>query len=493
MYQSIILGSVLLVTLYVLKRMRDPKLNLPSLVRYKFPIIGHTFIFLTNSEEFLKQCRKEYGDIFSLYLWGEVKTFIGKEHLQEVLTKDDSFDAGRAFERLLPLNAMLKHLANFKNSTKVLKEYVINKLRTYTERMQKSLNLATRKYIGDCDEPKTIHNIYNIMTRIICIPIADIFVGQEISQYEEIINTFSEFTNDAVKILRIPPVLDFIYPGLQYYINSAILKLGIYNPAIKHEKVLIKHLKNQIYKRLQEKEKYGDSWKRPEDFLQDLIEEEGFDPNNNINYAEIAQKICLFIFVSIHTTASSCAHVIMDLASRPEHIQELYEEQLEVHKEADENGTLPFETLNNMRKLDSFIKESLRLTQNIATLPHVTLKDYTFANGLQIPKDRPVTLYIDDVYLDESLQGPNPKSFEPFRHLGTNAPVTKVSKNYLLFGGGKHACPGRQLAINEVKFFLHNIILKYNLRTESGKIEEPKMFGPMKLPSDAGIIFEKRK
>jgi cytochrome P450 len=217
-----------------------------------------------------------------------------------------------------------------------------------------------------------------------------------------------------------------------------MLILEINNPAIKHRKVLVKHLKKQICKRLQEKEKYGDSWKRPDDFLQDLMEEETFDPNN-INYNEISDKFCLFIFVSIHTTSNSCTHAIMNLASRPEYAQELYEEQLEVHKEADKNGILPFDALNNMKKLDSFIRESLRLSEGFATLPHVTLKDYTFSNGLQVPKNRLAFLYVDDVYLDESLQGPNPKSFEPFRHVDTNVSATKVSKNFILFGGGKHA------------------------------------------------------
>jgi len=129
----------------------------------------------------------------------------------------------------------------------------------------------------------------------------------------------------------------------------------------------------------------------------------------------------------------------MNLASRPEYMQELYEEQLEVHKEADENGILPFEALNNMKKLDSFIRESLRLSDNIASLPHIVLKDYTFSNGLQVSKGSTVNLYADDVYRDESLQGSNPKSFEPFRHLNTKASASTIGKNYLPFGGGKHA------------------------------------------------------
>ena len=168
------------------------------------------------------------------------------------------------------------------------------------------------------------------------------------------------------------------------------------------------------------------------------MEEEHFDVNN-INYTMLLDKICFFIFLSVHTTSRGCANAIMDLASRPEYMQELYEEQLEIHKQADENGILPFGALNEMKKLDSFIRESLRLTGHIAVLPHFVLKDYTFSNGLQVPKDYLVELYFDDIYRDESLQGPNPKSFEPFRHVDTNASATKISKSFVIFGGGKHA------------------------------------------------------
>ncbi len=183
--------------------------------------------------------------------------------------------------------------------------------------------------------------------------------------------------------MRTPPFLDFIYPGFQNIINRTLIGLG-YNPAIKHQKVLVKHIKKQICKRLQEKEKYGDSWKRPDDFLQDIMEEGGFDPDN-VNYPLIADLMCMFIFASIHTTSRACTDSVINLASRPEYMQELYEEQLEVHKEA------------------------------------AVLKDYTFSNGLQVPKDSEVDHYFDDVYRDESLQGSNPKSFEPFRHLNTKA------------------------------------------------------------------------
>ena len=101
--------------------------------------------------------------------------------MQEVLTREETFDFGKAIERLLPLDIMLKHTGEFiksTNSAKVLKDYVVNKLRFYTERMQISLYSATQKYIGDCDEPKVIRNVYITMTKIISHPIANIFVGE---------------------------------------------------------------------------------------------------------------------------------------------------------------------------------------------------------------------------------------------------------------------------------------------------------------------------
>jgi hypothetical protein len=76
---------------------------------------------------------------------------------------------------------MFKNLGNPENPItpiKEIKEFVFSKLGFYTERMQKSLNSATQKYLGDCEEPKTVYKIYNLMTKVIATPIANIFVGE---------------------------------------------------------------------------------------------------------------------------------------------------------------------------------------------------------------------------------------------------------------------------------------------------------------------------
>ncbi|KAL7269164.1 hypothetical protein RUND412_008185 [Rhizina undulata] len=40
---------------------------------------------------------------------------------------------------------------------------------------------------------------------------------------------------------------------------------------------------------------------------------------------------------------------------------------------------------------------------------------------------------------------------------------------YLAFGHGKHPCPGRFFAVNELKLLMSYIILNYDFKVQSGK------------------------
>ena len=93
--------------------------------------------------------------------------------------------------------------------------------------------------------------------------------------------------------------------------------------------------------------------------------------------------------------------------------------------------------------------------------------------------------------MNEKAQGPNPNEFNAFRHLDKNFPAALVERNYLTFGLGKRACPGRSFAINGMKVTLHYLLLKYHIRNVDNE-NKPKVFGPYTFPYDEGIVFEKR-
>jgi hypothetical protein len=186
------------------------------------------------------------------------------------------------------------------------------------------------------------------------------------------------------------------------------------------------------------------------------------------------------------------------LAGRPELSNELYEEALIIDKEC--NGSITVPVIQKMVKLDSFVKESLRHSDGISkhtltlhtyyiivvilkyhififysvALPHYMIsKSYTFSNGFTIPEGKliKIILYFNEVYLlltfnpfnfffffvytgrkivmyaidmlkAKEYFGDDAEEFKPFRFLNRNSPATKVDRSYIVFGGGKHACPG---------------------------------------------------
>ena len=76
-----------------------------------------------------------------------------------------------------------------------------------------------------------------------------------------------------------------------------------------------------------------------------------------------------------------------------------------------------------------------------------------------------IFVYLEEIHYDEELQGQNPNEFDALRHLKKNS-ATRVERNYLPFGLGKHACPGRHFAVNEIKFALHHLLLKYDIKKD---------------------------
>jgi cytochrome P450 len=73
---------------------------------------------------------------------------------------------------------------------------------------------------------------------------------------------------------------------------------------------------------------------------------------------EMANLQMLTATAAIHTTRLAIIHALYDIAARPEYKEPLREEILEITKSG--NGILQKQHLTQMKKLDSFMKESQR-------------------------------------------------------------------------------------------------------------------------------------
>lgn len=110
-------------------------------------------------------------------------------------------------------------------------------------------------------------------------------------------------------------------------------------------------------------------------------------------------------------------------------------------------------------------------------LPRLVLQPFTFSNGAYLPPGTVVAIAVQPVHTDDSNYS-SPLSFEPFRHLdetrkenlGRKVDMTATHVDYLSFGNGRHACPGRFFAANQVKLMLAILVTTYDVALEaSGK------------------------
>lgn len=138
-----------------------------------------------------------------------------------------------------------------------------------------------------------------------------------------------------------------------------------------------------------------------------------------------------------------------------------------------------------MKKLDSFLKETMRLHPASAiSFQRKVRKPFTLSNGQVIPAgviiEAPaLAISTDPEVFDDADQ------FDPWRFFrlrekaraegeaeaAAQNQFVSVSANHMPFGWGRHACPGRFFAANEIKMIVANTVLNYDIKNPDGVTE----------------------
>ncbi|CAG8582454.1 8118_t:CDS:1, partial [Paraglomus occultum] len=92
---------------------------------------------------------------------------------------------------------------------------------------------------------------------------------------------------------------------------------------------------------------------------------------------------------------------------------------------------------------------------------------------------------------NSSLHGDNPETFSGFRHVG-KSPFTKIGRDSITFGLGKHACPGRWLASRNIKMAMSILIRKYEISTLDGKPPKYPLKRGRRMIGSLPLTFKKR-
>ncbi|KAF3005593.1 hypothetical protein E8E13_000305 [Curvularia kusanoi] len=141
--------------------------------------------------------------------------------------------------------------------------------------------------------------------------------------------------------------------------------------------------------------------------------------------------------------------------------------------------------LAQMQYMDSFIKETQRLNPlSEVNLERKVVRTTTLPNGQILPAGTNISVHTAS-FLDPSIY-PNPTVFDGARFLKLRqaggkwesaASAVSTSAEHFVFGLGRFICPGRFIAIAEVKIALAVILGEYDVRFAEGYVPKAVRYG----------------
>ncbi|KAI5204582.1 hypothetical protein AUEXF2481DRAFT_1235 [Aureobasidium subglaciale EXF-2481] len=310
-------------------------------------------------------------------------------------------------------------------------------------------------------------NALHLARRMVHRGVATQFVT-ELAESEEYLNVAIDYSENGFKhnfCLRVFP--DLIKPVVARLLPTS---WGV-NNALKRAKRMIIPLIQE--RRRQEKE--NPSYQKPEDFLQYLMDggEEIQDDNETT-----VQRLMVTYLGSGPSTVIAVAQVLFDLCVHPEYVDVLREEANEVLRNSGYNK----QSLAAMKKMDSFMKESQRLSPpTLLGFNAIVRQPVTLHDGVILPEGAHIQMATYAIGTDPDRVS-NPNEFDGLRSFkqriqsieNNGNQFTTTSDNSLHFGHGKIVCPGRFFADHSMKMIVSNIILKYDLRFKDGSRQRPQ-------------------
>jgi cytochrome P450 monooxygenase len=199
-----------------------------------------------------------------------------------------------------------------------------------------------------------------LLTRIVARTQTRLFVGEEVCGNEVWLHVVSSFAQEVFSvslILRLCCIPNFLRPLLSpclpgYWRAKRQLKAA--------QDILV-----PIITKRRETERYGAQ--KPDDFLQWMMDlaktEKEADPAN------MAHRFLAFMSApAVATPASSLCHIIYDLITMPDYVEALREEMKESLPHDFRDISLGH--LRELKRLDSYMKESQRVNPNFAGRRH---------------------------------------------------------------------------------------------------------------------------
>ncbi|KAI0067894.1 cytochrome P450 [Artomyces pyxidatus] len=462
--------------------------SIPS-IGYTAPLLsyitGHRF--QNQSEVFLEEgCQKYKSGVFKVAMpdyWLVVAT--GRQLIEDLRkAPDDVLSMAQAVNLFFQTDyTMGPEIENNPYHKQVLQSQLTRNLPLVFDDLREELLAALDDVIPAKVDEWVAISTRQALRQIICRTTNRVFVGATVCRNEDYQRLHIEFAVDVTKsgrlINRFPnflkPVVGPLFTKLPEYTRREMI-----------------YLQPMIEERRQKMEEQGNDWKdKPNDMLMWLMEAATGEERSVEN---LSRRLLHVNFAALHTSSTAFTHALYHLASKPEYVEAL---RSEVEKVVAADGWTKA-AIGKMRKVDSFLRESQRFNGiNLLTMRRLVMKPFTFSNGVTVPP-RAVVCCCSRATHADAENYPRADVFDGFRfvdELGdTKHELVSTSTEYLTWGHGRLACPGRFFAAMFLKTMLAQILVQYDVKLEDGQGFPPDtFFSAGCIPGTARVMFRKRR
>ncbi|KAI9830674.1 MAG: hypothetical protein M1826_004503 [Phylliscum demangeonii] len=413
----------------------------------------------------------------------------------------------------------------------IIRRDLTRQLGNLTTEIMTELSAAFDETWGTDTENWKEINVLQNMTRVVARTSNRIFVGAPMCRNEGFLHAVSSYS----QALGLMPMIIRLCPQWTKPVLGHLLALPIHYYDRKTRRFLVPFIQLRLENVARKQREPDFKWEAPNDLLQWTINEtQRCCPASDLAPVILCARMLLVNFTAIHTSSITSTNVLLDLFSAaPEHgfVDGVRDEVQRVL--ADDGGVWTKAGLGKMVRTDSAIREAMRLNgfSAIGLGRKVVGHDgVTLDTGLHIPHGANVTISAFSVHRDAARYH-DPQHYDAFRFAkqrdefdrqaagnhtdptaaadgeaansepvnglaatlkAKNLSMVTTSEAFLAFGYGRHACPGRFFAANEIKLLIAYIVLNYDVQHIASRKPNDWM-AEVVLPPRAATIMVRRK
>lgn len=458
----IIISSVLRQVLF-----KDP--SKPPVVFHWVPFIGSTVSYGIDPYKFYFDCQAKYGDVFTFILLGRrVTVYLGPpgnrfildgklkdlnaEEIYSVLTtpvfgKDVVYDVPNA--KFMEQKKFIKY--GFSNEA----------LRSYVPLMQEEIEAFLQRTPAFQGSSGKL-NLPPIMAQITLFTAARSLQGQEVR--EKLDTTFAKLYHDLDDGFQ---PINFMLPWMPLPQNR------------RRDKAQQKM--TQIYTDIINDRRKNMGGKDSEDMIWNLM---GcvYKDGTPLPDHEIAHMMIALLMGGQHNTSVTSSWILLRLASQPQILEELFQEQVKVL--GDLSKPLTFEDLDKLPLMTYTIRETIRLHTPIHSIMRKVKNPMAIEGTSMVVPPGHILLATPSTMCRSAKNFPSPLTWNPHRwetlanpedqekekyDYGYGLVSTGTDSTYIPFGAGRHRCIGEKYAYLQLTIIIAIMVRRFKVRNVDGK------------------------